>query len=156
MRLELVRDWMTREVITAAPDTGLLDADKLMRDHSIRRLPVMENGRLVGIVTYGDVRSARASTATSLSTWEMNYLLSKLTLGEIMTKSPVTVDPDATIGEAAQIMLQQRISGLPVVDEHEKLVGIITESDIFRMVVHDWARRKEGDSNKPYAHYEET
>ena len=155
MRLELVKDWMSREVIFAEPAMGLLDADALMREHNIRRLPIMENGRLVGIVTYGDIRGARPSSATSLSTWEMNYLLASLNMKEVMTKQPKFISPEATIGEAADMMLTNRISGLPVMDAQGKLVGIITESDIFRMVAHNWRQSRAEDSPKPYTHYEE-
>lgn len=154
MRLELVKDWMSREVITAVPTMPLLDADALMRENRIRRLPVMENGRVVGIVTFGDVRGAKPSAATSLSAWELNYLLANLKLGEIMTRQPQTVSPEATIGEAADIMLTHRISGLPVVDSSGKLLGIITESDIFRMVAHQWQQVVEEESPKPYKHYD--
>lgn len=153
MRLELVRDWMSRDVVTAVPSLGLLEADVVMREHKVRRLPVVDNGRLVGMVTYGDIREARPSVATSPSTWEMNYLLATLKLSEVMTKQPQVISPDATIGEAADVMLTNRISGLPVVDAKGKLVGIITESDIFRMVAHNWKRSHE-DSVKPYTHYD--
>ena len=154
MRLELVKDWMSREVVTAVPNMGLLEADALLKEHQIRRLPIVENGRLVGIVTYGDIREARPSDATSLSTWEMNYLLASLKLSSVMTKEPVAILPDSTIGEAADIMLKHRVSGLPVVDGEGVLVGIITESDIFRMVAHQWRQSREGDSPKPYTHYD--
>jgi CBS domain-containing protein len=154
MRLELVKDWMSREVVTAVPTMGLLDADALMRENKIRRLPVVENGRVVGIVTFGDVRGARPSQATSLSTWEMNYLLANLKLSEIMTRQPQTVSPEATIGEAADLMLTHRVSGLPVVDGDGQLVGVITESDIFRMVAHQWRQAMEEESPKPYKHYD--
>ncbi|WP_420644397.1 CBS domain-containing protein [Candidatus Leptofilum sp.] len=154
MRLELVKDWMSRDVITAVPTMGLLEADALLKEHQIRRLPVLENGRLVGIVTYGDIREARLSDATALSTWEMNYLLASLKLAAVMTKEPVSISPAATIGEAADLMLTHRISGLPVVDVEGTLVGIITESDIFRMVAHQWRQTQEDTSTKPYTHYE--
>lgn len=154
MRLELVKDWMSREVITAVPTLGLLEADALMRENKVRRLPVVESGRLKGIVTYGDIREARPSAATSLSTWEMNYLLANLTIGEVMTREPQFISPEATIGEAADMMLTGKISGLPVVDAARNLVGIITESDIFRMVAHNW-RQSQDESAKPYTHYEE-
>lgn len=152
MRLELVRDWMSRDVFVVEPDTLLSDADKLMMTHTIRRLPVVDDGRLVGIVTYGDIRSARPSTASSMNVWEMQYLMSQLVVAEIMTVDPVTVFQDATVGEAAQLMLKHRISGLPVVDANGVLTGIITESDIFRLVVRDWLR-SETDSSEPFAHY---
>ena len=141
MKRELVKDWMSTEVITAGPNTTLPEAHQLMVNEEIRRLPVVKNGRLVGIVTLGDVRGAEPSPATSLSIWELNYLLAKLTLSQIMTADPITIAPTATIGEAARLMLENRVSGLPVVDEAGDLVGIITESDIFSMVVlHQWSQ----------------
>jgi acetoin utilization protein AcuB len=139
MKQELVKDWMTRDVVTIIPDTTLPDAHRLMDEKGIRRLPVLKDGRLVGIVTRGDVRGAEPSSATSLSIWELHYLLAKLTITEVMTRNPITISQDATIGEAAQVMLDSRISGLPVVDSGGKVVGIITESDIFRMVVQRWS-----------------
>jgi CBS domain-containing protein len=112
------------------------EAHKIMTTHGIRRLPLVDrHGHLVGIITLGDVRGAEPSQATSLSIWEMNYLMAKLKAKEIMTSNPITVFETATIGAAARIMLDSRISGLPVVDRASALVGIITESDIFSMVV---------------------
>lgn len=153
MKLELVRDWMTREIVTVSPDSRVLDAGRLMVDRTIRRLPVIEDDQLVGIVTYGDVRGARASVSTSLDIWELSYLLSRLTIREIMTPNPVTISPDETIGAAARLMLKYMIGGLPVLDHQGKLVGIITESDIFRLVVRDWTHL-EDEPSEPYAHYE--
>jgi CBS domain-containing protein len=143
MKKELVKGWMSSTPVTASPDMTLPEAHKLMKDKRIRRLPIVDaKGKLLGIVTRGDIRGAEPSEATSLSIFEIHYLLSRLTLERIMTKDPVTVGPDTTIGEAAQIMLQKKIAGLPVVDDGGLLVGIITESDIFRMVVKMW--EKEG------------
>lgn len=153
MRLELVKDWMTREVLTVSPTTGVLEAGNIMRENGVRRLPVVENGRVVGMITHGDVREARPSTSSTLSAWEMNYMLARLTVDEIMSTDPFTITPDATIGEAAQLMYTHKVSGLPVVDAQENLVGILTESDIFRMVVHDWIKSQE-DPTPPYAHYD--
>lgn len=153
MRLELVRDWMTRDIITISPDTSILEAGQLMIDHTIRRLPVMENEVLVGIVTYGDVRGARASVTGSLDIWELSYRLSKMTVREIMTPNPVTISLDDTIGQAAQLMLNYMVGGLPVMDRDGRLVGIITESDIFRVVVRHWMH-SDSDTGEPYAHYE--
>jgi acetoin utilization protein AcuB len=152
MELELVRDWMTRNVITVAPNTTLPEAERLMITKMIRRLPVIDDGRLVGIVTYGDIRKAQPSAVTSLSIWEVNYLLAKVRVSEIMTADPITVSQDATIGEAAQLMLNHMISGLPVVDHKGDLVGIITESDIFRLVVKAWSGSKP-ELAAPYARY---
>ena len=143
MRLELVKDWMSRDVVTAVSTLGLLEADALMREHNIRRLPVVENGRLVGMVTYGDIREARPSDATSLSTWEMNYLLAGLSLAEIMTKQPKSILPDATIGEAADLMLTNRISGLPVTDENGNFWSeLLLNQTFFAWLCINGARRR--------------
>lgn len=145
MKREVVRDWMTREIITVTPDTTLPEAHQIMMNEEIRRLPVVySDGRLAGIITLGDVRGAQPSPATSLSIWELNYLLSQLKVEKIMTPDPITIHEDATIGEAARVMLENRVSGLPVVDNTGKLAGIITESDIFSMVVlHEWSEDEE-------------
>lgn len=139
MKQELVEDWMTSEVITIQSETPLPEAHHLMTKYKIRRLPVMKRSDLVGIITRGDVREAHPSEVISLSIWEVNYLLSKLPIEQIMTRNPLTIGQEATIAEAAQVMLEHKISGLPVVDGQGQLVGIITESDIFRMVVKKWS-----------------
>jgi CBS domain-containing protein len=141
MKLEIVKDWMTGDVITIGAKTTLPKAHQLMTRNNIRRLPVVnKHERLIGIVTLSDVRGAEPSQATSLSIWELNYLLAKLQVKQIMTKDPITIAPTATIGEAARIMLDNKVSSLPVTDETRQVIGIITESDIFRMVVrHEWS-----------------
>jgi CBS domain-containing protein len=138
MKQEIVGDWMTRAVITISPNTTLAEAHKLMQEKRIRRLPVVDHDQIVGIVTLGDVRAAEPSQASSLSIWEMNDLLAKLKVAEVMTRHPMTIGQNASIGEAARIMLDSKFSGLPVVDESTHLVGIITESDIFRLVASEW------------------
>lgn len=140
MKKELVKDWMSADVVTIAPGKTLPEANQLMIREEIRRLPVVDaGGKLVGIVSLGDVRQAQPSSATTLSVWELNYILSTLRIEKIMTRNPVTVGPNNTVGEAARLMLENRISGLPVVDETDQLIGIITESDIFAMVVlNEW------------------
>lgn len=151
MKKELVKDWMTDEVITVKADTSLPEAHQIMVSEEIRRLPVVDDdGRLIGIVTLGDVRGAQPSPATSLSIWEMNFLLSSLKVEKIMTPDPITIHPEQTIGEAARTMLEQRVSGLPVVDEQGRLAGIITESDIFSMVVlHEWSEEFADAASRP-------
>lgn len=126
----LVRDVMTRPVVTVTPETSMLDALKIIRERRIRRLPVVSRGRLCGIVTELDLMRASPSPVTSLSTSELGYLLPKVTVREIMTKDPITIDPSAPIERAAVIMRDRKIGGLPVV-EGGMVVGIITESDIF-------------------------
>ena len=143
MKQEQVQEWMSASVITVKAETSLPEAHQIMVSEEIRRLPVVAaDGRLLGIITLGDLRAAQPSPATSLNIEERNYLLSNLTAERIMTPDPVIIHPQQTIGEAAQIMLDKRISGLPVVDENGRICGIITESDIFRMVVrHQWNRQ---------------
>jgi CBS domain-containing protein len=138
MKQELVKDWMTRNVVTITPDTTLPEAHRLMTEKRVRRLPVVKDGLLVGIITLGDVRGAEPSRATSLSIWEVNYLSGKVKIEEIMARNLITISPNATISQAAGLMLEHKVSGLPVVDYARGLVGIITESDIFRMVVRAW------------------
>lgn len=130
----LVRDWMSKDVLTVDPKTPIAEAYRLMKERKVRRLPVVKDGRLIGIVTLGDVREASPSSATSLSIWELNYLWAQLTVDRVMKTHVITIAPDATIMDAASLMLEHKISGLPVVDDGT-LVGIITESDIFRMLV---------------------
>ena len=134
----LVNEWMTTPVSVIHANTPVADAYNMMMQRNIRRLPVVEKERLVGIVTLGDLREARPSPATSLSIYELNYLLAKLTVGQVMTHNPYTVRPDTSIERAARIMLEQKVGGLPVVDEDNRPVGIITESDIFRMLIDQW------------------
>jgi acetoin utilization protein AcuB len=130
-----VSEWMSSTPVTIDYETPIVDAHQLMRERNVRRLPVLKNDRLVGIVTIGDIREASPSDATTLSVWEMNYLLSKLTVEKVMTKNPITVKPEDPVKHAAQLMLDKKLSGLPVINAAGDLVGIITESDIFRMVV---------------------
>ena len=125
---------MSSKVVTISPDQALPSAHDLMKKHKIRRLPVVEDSALVGIITLGDLREAGPSDATSLSVFEMNYLLARLKVGEIMTPDPLTVAPQTGLTEAAKLMLHHKIGGLPVV-EGKTVVGIITESDIFRAYV---------------------
>jgi CBS domain-containing protein len=142
MKTELVMHWMSYEPITVTPDTGLDDANNILHKYDIRRLPVVdENGKLVGIVTRGDIREASPSDATSLTVWEINYLLDKLKIKDIMTPYPITVYTTDTITKAANLMRENKVSGLPVVDPADgALKGIITESDFFRLVVQTWDR----------------
>lgn len=144
MKKELVKNWMSRDVITIEVDTKLSDAHQMMIDYRIRRLPVVNDDQLVGILSIGDVREAEPSEGTSLSVWEVNYLLSELKVGKLMTPNPITISPYATIGEAAWMMLEYKISGLPVVNKQKKIIGIITKSDIFRLVVQEWGQFETG------------
>jgi len=126
----LVRDRMTSPVVTIEPRTPFYEALALMKSRQIRRLPVMKGRRLMGIVTFTDLMRVHPSPATSLTVWEIPGLLLKTHVSEIMTKEVVTISPTASIEEAAVLMRQHKIGGLPVV-EQGALLGIITESDIF-------------------------
>ncbi len=131
----MVSEWMTSPVLSITPSTPISSAHQMMKDYGIRRLPVVEDNRLVGIITLGDVREASPSDATTLSIWELNYLWAQLTVDRVMSRKILTVQPTDLVLDAAKIMLEQKVSGLPVVNSREELVGIITESDIFRMLV---------------------
>lgn len=145
MKNLLVNDWMQARVIVGDAHMGMLDAHKLMTERQIRRLPVVDNnGILIGIVTRSDIRKAEPSGATSLNIWEINYLLAKLELKDIMTKDVITCRVNDTIKTAALLMKDNKIGAIPVVDNKRKVVGIITESDIFRVLV-DWFNEEVGE-----------
>ncbi|MBI4772670.1 MAG: CBS domain-containing protein [Deltaproteobacteria bacterium] len=131
----LVRNWMSRNVVTVEADDSMAKAGRLMKENKVSRLPVMKKGKLVGIVTNGDIRRASASDATSLEIHELLYLLSKIKIGSIMTPDPITVPPDYTVEEVAQILRERGISGVPVVETDGRLVGIITKNDLFNVIV---------------------
>jgi acetoin utilization protein AcuB len=134
MNTQTVRNWMTPNPITITPQTTLPEAHRLMDEHNVRRLPVINKGKLVGIVTRGDIREAQASDAITLSVYELNYLLDRTPAKEFMAYDPIAISPDAAIEEAARLMLQHKIGGLPVIENGE-LVGIITESDFCRLLI---------------------
>lgn len=129
----LVRDRMTSPAVTVRPDSSFQDALSLMRERRFRRLPVVDDaGKVVGIVSERDLLHAAPSPATSLSVWEVNYLLWKLRVSDVMTEQVITVPPDMPIEDAAQILIGRKIGGLPVVDEKGEVIGVITETDIFK------------------------
>jgi acetoin utilization protein AcuB len=126
---------MTGALITARPDMPVLDARHLMIEKRIRHLLVTsDSGELLGIVTDRDIRLNLPSQATSLSVWELNYLLTRLMVGKVMTQSVITVGPDREVRDAALLMLDHRIGALPVVDGG-RLIGIVTETDLLRAFV---------------------
>lgn len=125
-----VKNKMTTNPFTISPDQTIPDAQEIMSANGVKRLPVIKNGKLVGIVSKGDIMQVSPSKATSFSMGEITYLLSKTKISQVMTKNPRTISPNALLEEAATLMRDNNIGFLPVVDG-EKLVGIITESDIF-------------------------
>lgn len=131
----LIQNWMTTDVIAVTPETSLLKLSKLMRDNSIRRVPVVdEKGCLVGIISDRDVRDASPSKATTLDMYEMHYLLAELKAKDIMTPRPFTVKPTDTVENAAMLMLDNKFGGLPVVEENGRLAGIISDQDVSSLV----------------------
>jgi acetoin utilization protein AcuB len=138
-----IRDMMTKNPVTVESDTLVLDAQKIMRENNIRRLPVVDKGKLKGIITKHDLLEAAPSPATSLSIHELNYLLSKMKVKEIMKKDPVTVPPDMPFEEALRLGQEKKVGSFPVV-ENGKLVGIATESDLVRFLTRALGIKEEG------------
>ena len=140
----LVRERMSTKPVTITADVPITEALRIMRQNQVRRLPVLdENGELIGIVSEKDLLYASPSPATSLSIYEMHYMLSRLQVTELMTADPVTVTPDTLLEEAALIMADNKIGGLPVVKDGN-LVGIITETDIFKVFLELLGAREKG------------
>jgi len=129
-----IGEMMTRDVISVLPEAKLSAAQEIMEEYGIRHLPVVEHGKLVGIISKGDIREARPSDATTLSVWEVNYLWDTLKVREVMTTKALTVSPDQPLIEALRIMVARKFSSLPVVTDGA-LVGIITETDIFNKLI---------------------
>jgi acetoin utilization protein AcuB len=139
----LVGERMTSPVLFVTPEMPVQDALAQMRKESVSRYPVMKKDKLVGIVSESDLINASPSEATSLSVWEINYLLSKITVERVMTKEVITVTEDTPLEEAARIMADQRIGGIPVM-RGEEVVGIITQTDIFRVFLEMLGGRSPG------------
>jgi acetoin utilization protein AcuB len=135
---------MTKTPVTITPDTSVPDALRLMREKKIRRLPVLDSrGKLVGIVADQDLLYASPSPVTSLSVWEMNYLFAKLKVESVMTHKVITVTEDTPLEEAARIMADNKIGGLPVMRDGQ-LVGIVTETDLFKVFLELLGARQPG------------
>ncbi|NCP86952.1 MAG: hypothetical protein CO094_01845 [Anaerolineae bacterium CG_4_9_14_3_um_filter_57_17] len=138
-----VGERMSKPVIIISPDMPITEALSLMKKEHIRRTPVVKNGKLVGIVSDKDLLNASPSPVTTLSIWEMNYLLSKITIAEVMTKNVMTIDENTPIEQAARIMADNKIGGLPVVRDGN-VVGIITETDLFKVFLELMGAREAG------------
>ncbi len=132
----LIREWMTEDVVTVSPTCSMLKASKLMKDNKIRRLPVInEKKEVVGIVSDRDIKDASPSKATTLAIHELHYLLSEIQIKDIMTADPITVLNTDTVESATYILEKNGFGSLPVVNEDDELVGIITDADIFKIYV---------------------
>lgn len=125
-----VKDFMTKKVIYVSPETKVAKAADIMKEQGIHRLPVIENDKLVGLVTAGTIGKASPSVATSLSVYEMNYLLNKTTVGEVMIRDVLTISKYASLEDAVYRMRQNNVGVLPVVDD-ERISGVITDKDVF-------------------------
>lgn len=140
-----VRDRMSSPAVTIPPDTVFRDASRLMRTHGIRRLPVVdEDGVLVGIVCEHDLLTAAPSQPGSLNVWELNRLRSRVQIGEIMTEDVISTTADTPIEDVARLMTDNKVGGLPVLDDGGRVVGVITETDIFRTFVEMFAGGRSG------------
>ncbi|WP_298004258.1 CBS and ACT domain-containing protein [Anaerolinea sp.] len=140
----LVKERMSHPVLTITPDVPVQEALARMRNDKVRRYPVVDKrGKLIGIVTDSDLMNASPSEATTLSVWEINYLLSRITVERVMTRNPITVSEDTTVEEAARIMADNKIGGLPVLRDN-RLVGIITETDLFKIFLEMLGARTAG------------
>jgi len=132
----LIKDWMSKSPVTAKPATSIMKAAKLMKENGFRRLPVVDDdGRLVGIVSDRDIKEASPSKATTLDMHELYYLLSEIKVADIMTKTVISIGPEDTVEKAAVLMLRHTVGGMPVVDGANRVVGVITDSDIFKVLV---------------------
>lgn len=140
-----VRDIMTSPAVVVTPDTTLPAANALMKERRIRHLPVVENGRLIGIVSRGDLREASISASINADQYELHFMLNRLTVGKLMTRKVFTTTPDAPIVHAAEVMTDNKIAGLPVVDAENAVIGIVTESDLLKMLVRK-LRESEGQA----------
>jgi len=131
----LVVNWMSTRLVSVDPEDSMSHAMRLLKENHIGRLPVIKDGRLVGIVSDKDLKRAGASDATALEVHELAYLLSRVKVKDIMTPKPITVHMYDTIEEAALTMLESKISGVPVVDDGGAVVAMLTQSDIFRALI---------------------
>jgi len=138
-----VKNYMSTYPLTVSPDTSVIEAMKIMRTHKIRKLPVTKGRELVGLVTEQDLLRVSPSPATTLSVFEQDHLLSKLPVKQAMVNRPVTIEPEATIEEAALLMREHKVSCLPVLENGE-LVGIITQTDIFDALLRIFGVRRAG------------
>src|SRR4030043_675007 len=129
-----VRDVMTWNVVTISSDMPIMEARKVMDAHGIRRLPAVDRGKLAGMVSKERITRTAPSPATSLSVWEINYLLAKMTVKEVMGKDPVTVDPEMSVEAAIALAQKKGVGALPVLENH-KLVGIATTNDFFYKIL---------------------
>ena len=140
----LVQHWMTRDVVTVEADTPFLEARLILKDKRIRHLPVVDHGKLIGVVTDRDLKQAAPSGATTLDIYELNYLLLKMSVRDLIKQPPITVKPTNSVEKAALLMHDHKIGCLPVVDGAGTLVGMITETDLLAVMVEILGYKEKG------------
>lgn len=132
----LIRDWMAKEVLTVDENTSLMRATRVMKENNIRKLPVVSHGKLLGIISDRDVKDASPSKTTSLDIHELYYLLSEMKVKDVMTKDPITMKGTDSLEKAALIMLENKISGIPVLGETGHMIGLLSETDVMLGFIH--------------------
>jgi len=132
----LIANWMTKDVVTLTSDRSMMKASKLMKDKAVSCMPIVDDeGKILGMISDRDIKDASPSKATTLDMHELYYLLSEIKIQDIMTKKVVTIRADETVEKAAVLMLEGHFGSLPVVDENNVVVGIITDTDVFKVLV---------------------
>ena len=131
----LVKDWMSKPAVTIDADASVAKAVKLLKQREINMLPVMGGRRLIGIIANADIQRASAAGIDPLKQNDLLELISQVKVGSVMSRNPITVSPEHTVEEAAEILLVHRISGLPVIDGREEVIGVITKSDILQLIL---------------------
>jgi acetoin utilization protein AcuB len=131
----LVKNWMSKDVVTVDAEDSMQHAINAMKEHSIRLLPVLRKGKLVGVVTDRDLKRASPSDATTLDVHELLYLIARIKIKDVMTKKPITVLENHTVEEAAEVLLKNSISGVPVLNDQGQVVGVITQHDLFKVLI---------------------
>jgi acetoin utilization protein AcuB len=140
----LVQHWMTRNPVTVEAETPFLEARLILKDKKIRHLPVVDRGKLIGVVTDRDLKEAGPSGATTLDVYELNYLLVKMKIRDLIKKDPITIKPSNSVEKAALLMHDHKIGCLPVVDDAGSLVGVITETDLLAVMVEILGYKEKG------------
>ncbi len=132
----LIKDWMAKEVLTVDENTSLMRATRVMKENNIRKLPVVSHGKLIGIITDRDVKDASPSKTTSLDIHELYYLLSEMKVNDVMSTNPITMNKTDSLEKAAMVMLENKISGIPVIDASGHLCGLLSETDVMKGFIH--------------------
>ncbi|MFC1513280.1 CBS and ACT domain-containing protein [Thermodesulfobacteriota bacterium] len=132
----LIKDWMAKDVLTVTEDASLMRVTRIMKENNIRRLPIVAEGKLMGIITDRDVKDASPSKAASMDIHELHRMMSEIKVTEVMTPTPMTLSGNDSLEKAALIMLESKISGLPVADQNGHLIGLVSETDVLRAFIH--------------------